>query len=412
MSDPEVSRLRDEIRSADRDILRLAARRIAFAREIGERKASRGLPIRNFAVEAEVLTAAEAQCAHLGLDPRFGRDLLSVLIGEAVRVQERDRHAASRILRSSHGGERALVVGGSGNMGSWFANFLDSRGYEVAVSDPRGPLEGFDFETDPEARARDGTYPLVVIATPPSIVASVLGDYRDARGLVVEIASLKSPFLPHLRKLIRDGARIASIHPMWGPKAEMLADRNLVVCDVGVPELNRAARALFADTAARIVEVPIDQHDPIMAFTLGLPHALNLAFSGALATSPFTYADLEGFGGPTFQKQAAVAAEVANENRELYYQIQKLNEHTPAMYRQLFGALESLESALEDRAAFARFMGECQTYYDAAGGRRPAATAKPISARASPRVKAGSASARGRRAAPVSGSKRAKGRSP
>lgn len=358
-SDPLVS-LREEIRALDREILRVAAQRVRVAREVGERKAASGIPIRNYEVEAEVLRAAEAESLRLGIDPRFGRELLGLSISEAVRVQEKDRHASSR--RSARG-EKALILGGRGNMGAWFAQFLDSRGYSVTVSDPAGPLEGYPYDTEPYAHLE--SYPLIVVATPPSVVGDVLGRLSKAPGLVIEIASLKSPFLTTLQAGLARGIRIVSIHPMWGPRAEMLADRNVVVCDAGNDELNEAGRALFRDTAARIVTVPIERHDALMAFTLGLPHALNLVFSKSLSMSPFSFDELRPLGGPTFQKQVGVAAEVASENRNLYYEIQRLNDHTLPMYRTLLQALESLESAIGDRATFVDFMAACQSYYGA-----------------------------------------------
>lgn len=360
MSDPDLTRLREEIRAADRELLRLVARRLALARDIGERKRAQGAPIRNYEVEAEVIRLAEDSCRAAGLDPRVGRELFSVLIQEAIRVQERDRYAASR---KAQRGEAALVLGGRGNMGRWFAQFLDSRGYAVTVADPAGALDGYPHEPDPYTRL--DRYGLILVATPPSVVGEVLDRLAGARGLVVEIASLKSPFLPSMRRLLDGGLRVASVHPMWGPKTDLLAGRNVVVCSMGRPDLDEEARALFKDTAARLVTIPVEEHDPIMAYTLGLPHALNLAFTRALAQSPYGFSQLEPLGGPTFQKQAGVAEEVAGENRDLYHQIQKLNDHTPEMYVRMRDALAGLQAAVDDPAAFRRFMAECEAYYKA-----------------------------------------------
>lgn len=333
---------------------------MALARDIGERKRAAGVPIRNYEIEAEVIRAAEEQCRALGLDPSLGRELSALLIGESIRVQERDRTTTAR---RNDRAERALVLGGRGNMGRWFAQFLESRGYAVSVADIAGGLEGYTLEHEPYAHLT--SYSLVLVATPPSTVGDVLDRLAGATGLVVEISSLKSPVLPALRKLVASGTRVASIHPMWGPKTDLLGGRNLVVCSLGRADVDEEARALFKDTAARIVTIPVEEHDPIMAFTLGLPHALNLAFTRALADSPYAHADLEHLGGPTFQKQVAVADEVAGENRDLYHQIQLLNDHTPAMYRTLHAALASLEAAIRDPASFRRFMAECEAYYRA-----------------------------------------------
>ena len=103
---------------------------------------------------------------------------------------------------------------------------------------------------------------------------------------------------------------------MWGPGADILAGRNLVICDVGHAKAARDAKALFAHTAANIVEMPLDQHDRFMGLVLGLPHAVNLIFGAALASQPLAFDEVRNLGGPTFQKQVAVRRGVAGENED------------------------------------------------------------------------------------------------
>src|SRR5688500_19740217 len=43
------------------------------------------------------------------------------------------------------------------------------------------------------------------------------------------------------------------------------------------------ARGLFASTMAELVVVELEEHDRLIAFVLGLSHALNIAFFTALA---------------------------------------------------------------------------------------------------------------------------------
>lgn len=345
---------RERIREIDRRVVDLVAERVRLAREIGAIKRREGLPIRNYTVEAEVIRQARATCEAHGLDPRVGEELAHVLIEEAVRAQEADiRRASGRQLAG-----RALVVGGSGNMGRWFCEFLESKGYDVAVTDPRGAVEGYAYEPDVARGASAAD--VVLVAVPPAAVASVLDAVPDhARAVVLDISSLKSPCLDALRRAKARGLRATSLHPMWGPATRTLAGKNLVVCSVGDAEADRVARSLFEDTAARVVELPVEAHDAAMAYTLGLPHALNLVFGRVLAGAR-PVAELEPLAGPTFLKQARVAAEVAGENKDLYHQIQKLNAHTPRVYAELRRAVDELEKSLDDPEAFRAYMAACE----------------------------------------------------
>ncbi len=360
----DLAEKRDTIRSIDATILDLARRRLELAREIGNVKRARGLPLRNYEVEAEVIADARRVAHDLGISDALAEETMKLLIAESVRAQEADRRASARMAEGT--GQRALVVGGRGNMGRWFADFLDSKGMSVAVSDVRGPVDGYPFVAD--WREDAAAFDLVVVATPPSTVGAVLTDLAGrADGLVVEISSLKSPFLKEMDDAVARGLAVASIHPMWGPRTDLLVNKNLVVCDAGDAAAVRAGRALFEDTAATVVEVALRDHDALMAFTLGLPHAVNLAFARVLRDAGPAFAALAHLGGPTFTKQVRVAQEVTRENKDLYYEIQRLNVHTPEVYAGLGRALRSLEDAVGSREAFVRFMGECETYWEEGG---------------------------------------------
>ena len=57
-----------------------------------------------------------------------------MLIRSSLTTQEQ----ASVVARGAGSGRRALVIGGGGKMGRWFADFLASQGFAVEVADPAG----------------------------------------------------------------------------------------------------------------------------------------------------------------------------------------------------------------------------------------------------------------------------------
>src|SRR5439155_629410 len=80
-----------------------------------------------------------------------------------------------------------------------------------------------------------------------------------------------------------------------------------------------AARALFAPTMAEQVVMSLDDHDRLIAYVLGLSHALNIAFFTALAESGEAAPKLAQMSSTTFDAQLDVASRVAQESPELYY---------------------------------------------------------------------------------------------
>ena len=89
-----------------------------------------------------------------------------------------------------------------------------------------------------------------------------------------------------LRAELRDaGCRVTSIHPMYGPETRLLSGHHLIFCDAGVPEATESAKELFASTMVESLDMGLDDHDRMIAYVLGLSHALNIAFFTALAES-------------------------------------------------------------------------------------------------------------------------------
>lgn len=365
MTTDEIEQIRLGIRELDRQIVDLAAKRTALARRVGELKAESGIPIRNYAVEAEVIRLARERALTDGMSPDVAEEVVKLLIRESLHAQERDRRGRTRAGVVSKG-KRALIIGGAGNMGRWFAEFFDSKGFGVSIADPRGAGVGGYAQVHDVAEAAHA-FDVILIATPPSAVAAILKQLHGRTdALVFEIGSLKSPFLAELKEFAsaRPGAAVTSVHPMWGPHTELLASKNVVICDCGDPEANRAARALFEDTAANIFEMGVDEHDRYMARVLGLPHAINLIFGDAMAHNGLALSQLARLGGPTFQKQLAVAREVASENKDLYFEIQRLNPFTQEVLAHLRRSLDEFEQAVSAREAFRAYMGEAERFFE------------------------------------------------
>lgn len=355
----ELDTLRRKIRDLDRRLLELWKQRDEAARNVGKLKQKAGLPLQNFEVEKAVLEHALRMAHRLQLSPERTAGFVRLLIESALAVQERDRTRRAQIH-----GRKALVVGGAGLMGSWFARFLEEQGFEVFVEDPK---------ESPYPKPKKGAKnDVVIVATPPSTVLSVLEAYGKTlqKGtLLMDIASVKGDAARTLRKLAAAGKKVASIHPMFGPSAEVLMGRNVLVLDCGSKDAVREARALFAHTAARTHVIPVDRHDALMADVLGLSHATSLAFNEALVASEFLYPELEPVASTTFRKQAEVSREVARENPRLYYEIQTLNQASLDALRRLEASAAKLRVIVQkrDEAGFAELMRRADAFYQGVG---------------------------------------------
>lgn len=357
-----LERLREELGDIDRRILELVAERERLASEIGNLKREAGRPVRDFRQEREVLDRARAGAVELAIAPELAEELMRLLIRSALGVQERERLRTARERTN----RRALVIGGAGKMGRWFVSYLSSLGYKVEVADPRPAAEEKDLVRFRDWRDSSLSHDVIVLATPLSVTNEILLQMAQGppKGLVFDIGSLKGPLRTGLVSLARSGGRVASIHPMFGPDTELLSGRHVIFVDVGVPEATREARALFDPTAAVTVSMDLESHDRLMAYVLGLSHALNIAFFTALAESGESAPDLAGLSSTTFDEQLAVASKVALENPKLYFEIQSLNDYGSESLSALLYAIERLRSVVRagDAKGFEALMERGREY--------------------------------------------------
>jgi chorismate mutase/prephenate dehydrogenase len=366
-----LSELGDELGALDRRLLELVAERARLASEIGSVKRAMGAPARDFRQEREVVERARQTAESLKLPPRLAEDLMLVLIRSALAVQERDELATT----AGGTGKRALVLGGAGKMGRWFAQFLASQGFEVEIADPQAsPGDGKQFA---DWRDCDLSHDLVVIAAPLLATNEILLEMaRDPpKGLVFDIGSLKSPLRRGLSAMAEARARITSLHPMFGPETDLLSGRHVIFVDVGVPEATEEAQALFASTMAVRVSMDLESHDRLIAYVLGLSHALNIAFFTALAESGEAAPRLSMLSSTTFDEQLAVSKRVAGENPRLYFEIQSLNDYGTESLTALLYAVERLRSVVraQDQAGFAALMERGREYLSFVGKRAASA---------------------------------------
>jgi chorismate mutase/prephenate dehydrogenase len=350
----DLTDLRKRLSAIDRQIIDLAGQRHDIVEQISALKLSSGLATRDYSREKEVIGAARARAAELGLPAQLAESLMQLLIQSSLTEQERARVRAEGKGR----GQRALVIGGAGKMGRWFSVFLDSQGYEVTIADPGGSVPGMNCIVD--WRDTPDHFTVTVIATPIHVAAGVLAEFGAAgrQGLVFDIGSLKSPLESALRDLAARGATVTSLHPMFGPDTELLSGRHVLFLEVGSPGATREARALFDSTMVQQIEMPLADHDRLIAYVLGLSHALNIAFFTALAESGEALPKLAELSSTTFDAQLAVAAKVAEESPELYFEIQSANPYGTDALHALQNAVSRITATVEagDRAGFVDLM--------------------------------------------------------
>ncbi|MGH8142575.1 MAG: prephenate dehydrogenase/arogenate dehydrogenase family protein [Steroidobacteraceae bacterium] len=377
-----LDELRRRLDGLDRQLLEIIAARQAASREIARVKRSTGYPTRDYRREREVIVGARADATALGVPPDTAEAVMQLLIRSSLTTQER----ASVAAHGSGSGRSALVIGGTGKMGGWFAQFLNSQGFDVEIADPRATgtagADGAGTKAITDWHDSALMHDFIVVAAPLGTTNRILQQLaqRRPRGVVFDLGSLKTPLRTGLHALQAAGVAATSLHPMFGPDTELLSQRHVIFIDLGHADALAQARALFAPTMAEQVVMELDEHDRLIAYVLGLSHAVNIAFFTALAESGAAAPKLLTLSSTTFDAQFDIASQVAQESPELYYEIQRLNDFGAESLDALARAVETLRAAVAS-ADQGRFTALMRSGHEYVLGRRDPAAAASVRAR-------------------------------
>lgn len=343
---------RKEIQDIDMQLLSLMKRRLELAELVGEDKVARNAAVRNIPQERNVIDRYRGYALENGMNPVYAEKVCRILMQESIEVQAALPRTASRM-------RHIAIVGGYGKMGRWFADLLRGSGHRVDIIDPSS---GNGLTID-DAKWAD----TVIVSVPISRTGSIL-QKLDAickpETLIFDVASLKSPFVDVLNDL---GKRrcVCSVHPMFGPSAESMYDRNVIVCDCGSEDAVVQALEILGNHGANIRTMPVEQHDMYMSYVLGLSHAVNIAFFTVLDRSGIDFQDMQSVASTTFSKLMDTNESVALEDPYLYYEIQHLNANREQMLKEFNSAVHDVVDAAlsDDPRAFKELMDNGREYF-------------------------------------------------
>lgn len=350
----ELPRLRDEIAEVDRAMLELLRRRMELAADVGRIKAATGAPVVARDAEDRVLTRAREHAQACGVSEDVMEEIFHAIMRGSVERQHRVGVAA----RGMRGG-RVLVLGGAGAMGGWLKQFLPLVGHRLDAIDPAwGSLSGAEgrYATLDDVNDLD-VYDHVVISVPlartPGVLSAVVD--RHPKGVVVEIASIKSHLVPALERARSTGVKVSSLHPMFGPGKSPYEPLTFVLAYQEEPEAERERlETLLRHPYTQLITIPFAHHDRLMGWLLGLAHLTGMLFGSALTRSGLDPGELQACASTTFARQAATAQSVLSEDPALYLDIQRLNPHRDEVYGATREALDQLVAlvAAEDLEGF------------------------------------------------------------
>jgi len=255
----------------------------------------------------------------------------------------------------------ATLIGGFGKMGSFFQKFLENQDFNLIICDQIRQPTKHRYEPDPHQAIRESD--LIVLTTPISTTKVMLDlllpslEQRSDKPLIFDIASVKTPLTPIFDKIRNSPIKYVSTHPMFGPDTPPPRGRALI-CPLKSTQAVQEVTKIYASGGIKTTQVPLEKHDFFMSVFLSLPHLINHLFSKDLTSQHFTPDLLENLGGSTFRAQMRIAAAVAHEDPDLYFEILTKNPYTKGTLQRIRTLMDEFEKILveEDQDSFRQWM--------------------------------------------------------
>jgi len=224
---------------------------------------------------------------------------------------------------------KVAIIGGSGKMGRWFANFLLGEGKEVVITgrNERKLLEakqqlGVEIATNEEAvKYAD----LVLLSVPIDNFESVVEEvapYIRAEQSIIDITSIKVFPVKAIHKHIKTGL-VLGTHPMFGPGARSIAGQNFVLTPTNEEERAFAQKVeqYLVDRGAKVALMTPHEHDEMMAVILGFSHFVAIVSADTLSSLD-KFEMTRAISGTSFRVLQMLMESVISEEPEFYASLQ------------------------------------------------------------------------------------------
>ncbi len=133
---------------------------------------------------------------------------------------------------------RILILGGTGETGSWFARYFKEKGFNVAVWGPSGKVEvakrmGVRYAHDMAREAEESDIVLISVLIEKTVeVIRMVAPHMHPGSLIMDVTSIKSDPVSAMRTYAPLGVEVLGTHPMFGPTTPSLSGQTIIFTPV------------------------------------------------------------------------------------------------------------------------------------------------------------------------------------
>lgn len=353
-----MDELRTEIDAVDQQLVALLAKRKQLVAEVGETKASLGLPVYVPEREAAMISARRKQAKEAGVNPDLMEDVLRRVIRESYQAEGRKGFKTTNPNLGP-----AVVIGGGSGMGALFFELLQGSGYEVRI------LEKDDW-AEADTLLRDAG--LVVVSVPIHLTEDVIDRLEGKLSQDCVLCDVTSIKAAPLRKMLTvHTGPVVGLHPMFGPKTASLAKQLVVVCDGRGEENYRWLTDQIRIWGAKLLNSDPEKHDHMMGVIQAMRHFATYVFGVHLSREGIEIEELVAFSSPIYRLELGMVGRLFAQDPNLYADIifaSVEGSEIASRYFRRYG--RELDILMEgDKEAFINRFNEVKDYFGEHGAR-------------------------------------------
>ena len=235
-----------------------------------------------------------------------------------------------------------ILILGAGKMGSFFADML-SFDHEVAVLERDPKRLRFIYNAvrmqlpeEIEAFCPDLVINCVTLNYTVEAFKSVM-PFLKANCIISDVASVKT----NLKEFyLKSGFPYVSTHPMFGPTFANLANlekENTIIISEGDHLGKVFFKDLYNGLKLNVFEYTFEEHDKVVAYSLGIPFASTLVFAATMVH--------QDAPGTTFKRHMKIARGLLSEDDYLLTEI-LFNPRTPTQISRIQEQLSALQEMI------------------------------------------------------------------